>query len=481
MNTDFHQPNKRIGIIGAGASGSCIFCNLVHHNCYPHYYIFDKNMFKGGIAFNSHSDELLCNTPNSMNSLFFNDPLDFYKYLISRGFVTSPNEVVPRRLFANYFTERLEEYTELARINGATVHYKKYHAKKIIKTSDNKYQIFSPQQDPVELNDIIDTRGVSVPIIPSILQPFQHNEQLINSPYPEYKWLPIVSENSKILVFGSRLSAIDTTLLLSGKKCQITLTSPSGNLPAVRNHIIRMPDLYLHQAEYDEIPNKQQYLKRLGYRLILTGLYRRSSLPRKLQIVKQYDPIEFLTKNIRLDQEDKNQWKDLIVEFVEIINYVGAKMTQQEMTLLKLVFQPLIEDYISSFPTQNAIKILKLMQEEQLLVRISNIENISFNQGKWQVRWEDKQKMEYDFIICATGFHRPMVYEGNNQYYLTNQKREGHAVTINAQQRIISKRTGKEERIWLAGVPAHIKYPLPLYFSGVTQQIIKIIEQQLIK
>ncbi len=465
-----YEKSSAVAIIGAGATGACVFCNLVKRNTHHTYYIFDSRFFQGGLAFGTDNDTLLCNTPNNLNSIFYDEPDDFVDYLYAGGFNASGEGVSPRRLFAQYFTTRLKQAIDTAIAGGASVHLINSDVKHITKGVMGRYFLHAEGQVPVMVRDIIDCRGFNTPYIPDWIKPFETDKCIIRSPFPENGDIQQVQTSSRVLVLGTGLSAIDATLLLAKRNCTIVMASRSGELPSVKNAVITAPGRYILSQERNILLKAGAKIKIKGYRILLNALRRYSELPRSKQVARNASPIQFLRDSLAVDKKNDNHWKELLVEFYETLNSIGAQLSGEDRKHMLQAFKPLIGKYISSFPAENAREILRLMEANQLQVRKCNTAGIARIEDTWTLHWTDGTYSRFDYIVCATGFDKPKLYETKDGYSLQFQPHLTEVLSVSKEQQVVNSRSGSMERIWCAGATAHWLQPLPLYFSAVAKQ-----------
>ncbi|PAM45683.1 FAD-dependent oxidoreductase, partial [Acinetobacter baumannii] len=69
--------------------------------------------------------------------------------------------------------------------------------------------------------------GSAAPFVPPLVTPHLGAPGIFATPYPTRSWLASLTRPSRVLVLGSRLSAIDSVLLLCGAGHQVLMASPS--------------------------------------------------------------------------------------------------------------------------------------------------------------------------------------------------------------------------------------------------------------
>jgi uncharacterized NAD(P)/FAD-binding protein YdhS len=111
---------KRITIIGGGASGTLLAINLLKFTGSERVEvnIVDKRSRVGrGVAFGTDHEVHLLNVPAGKMSAFPDEPDHFYRWLIEKGNHDEVTSFVPRKYFADYITETLEDAKRNARPN----------------------------------------------------------------------------------------------------------------------------------------------------------------------------------------------------------------------------------------------------------------------------------------------------------------------------------------------------------------------------
>ena len=400
-----------IGIVGGGPSGISSAIHLLNNLTNVKIILFDdvKNFGKG-IAFNTISDILLLNTSVECTSIFYDDRMHFFNWLKVNNTLCSSNfyknSFVPRRIASEYLLDNLK------------YHVKKGKKKNIIFQHQHSYL-----KSYVEKNIFKDSKGKLFDLDYLILctghtkikhgnQPFLSNEiaenqNIIHLPYINND-INKLKKTDRIIILGSKLSAIDTILLLekNSHEGEIFLISKSGQLPAVRNSMnTDYEPVFLSLKKIQSILNDKK-------RKISTSLIKAMFI-KELRILygtnQPLNDIFELHKNpyLQLDEDIKNctdgfnKWELIISNLLDILTYYWSNFSRSEKNFVKKKYKQFISRNISAMPLKNALTIKSFFEKGQLKI-INSITQIEYNGNSYCIT-SDNTLEHFDRVINATG------------------------------------------------------------------------------
>jgi uncharacterized NAD(P)/FAD-binding protein YdhS len=163
----------------------------------------------------------------------------FLSYLLRIGYSVTRDSFVPRRLFGDYLVDRYERYSGLASSVGINVRHISASCRSLTIRSHRNYQLALDNGKQLRVTDVMFCTGHGSPIVPRACEQYLDYPTVIPCPFPEAAMVEKLPEPCRVLIAGSKLSAIDAALILCREGHTVTMLSPSGELPAVRSRFIR--------------------------------------------------------------------------------------------------------------------------------------------------------------------------------------------------------------------------------------------------
>jgi hypothetical protein len=462
---DAQKPS--LAIIGGGATGVAAFIAAVRRQLAQTIYIVDPKPVGPGIAYSNSDDDILCNTSAGAMSVMTDKPLDFFEYLISRGRSVTPETFVPRSWVGQYLAQRFDEYRRIARLNGIEVVNVALPCRSVRIAAHRRYVlrfggVGAPQA--LTVTDVVFCTGFGKARVPEILKPYQHHSNFIVSPYPESAMLARIRPNSRVLVVGSRLSAIDATILLCREGHHVTMVSSSGRIPAVRSRFLRSkaaafdPDgmaSILTQCDPRASGACPVGLKRTYMKYFARAVASHTGLPWQTQFSRSNSYRDRLREEIAIAESGNSLWQDLVVNFVDVINEVHLRCRRPFEGMFHPDFQTTLYRYLAAIALPNARKLLMHMDQGALVLKQGEIQDVAVAETgprPWLVNW-GQGFQRFDAIVCATGFHAPNCVV-NAEGELEIDTDGGHrkdAVGISPLLNLQDPRFAKMESIWFVG------------------------------
>ncbi|CAB3755693.1 FAD/NAD(P)-binding protein [Paraburkholderia solisilvae] len=469
--------SRTLAIVGGGAAGVATFIAMVRRRAAKTIYIIEPRPIGAGIVFGSLDEDLLCNTSVAIMSVIQDNPDDFLDYLRAKGRHAMPETFAPRAWVGEYLTDRFREYTGIAAQYGIDVIDLPYRFQSLRVIDERAYSL--------KLSDTVMTRSITVsavvfctgfgaPRVPEPLKCHAGHRTLIGCPYPERDMLKRIPADSRVLVVGSRLSAIDTAVLLGREQHRVAMVSPSGTLPAVRANSLRNERYQLEQASLEALLTrwkpgtattypaalKHAYLKYVARQLC--G-YVGKSWRKHFAASEHYDAR--LRDEIALAERGQNRWQDLLVDLVEKVNATYTRSEPRFDGGFHPAFAESIERYLTAVALPNAKKLMSLIDEGRLTVnkgRLICVDVLRNERAPWRVDWGDGPQ-RFDALVLAAGFHLPQFVVNDAGELEISENGEGAkaAVGVSRELRADSSRLPGATSIWFIGPPAHARVPMP--------------------
>ena len=445
-------------IIGGGVTGVAMFHAAVRHRIAGRIDIVDPLPPGTGTAFANSHPALLCNTSSGIMSLLADAPHDFLRYLLDQRLDVSADDFVPRRLFSEYVRSRYAAQVARHMANGGSHRHIAGRAATIRREGESGYRILLDNGHTVVASDVLICRGYGEPAVPDVLSPHLGKDLIFRSPFPEGPLLQAMPQRARVLVLGTRLSAIDAALLLCGQDCTVTMASPSGQLPAVRARTGRGRAGLVHPADITVLDLAGPGLHRDVLALVQKATAVFSPRPLRHQITTVPETVQRLRAEIHLAEQGHTDWQDTLCSIVDAVN---EALTPMDKTLRDTALNRcgLFSRYLAAFPLSNARKVLAHLDSGLLQVRTGA--PLALRPGKrWLVTWPDGAAEQFDAIVSATGYHTPQLHvEGTTLHLLDNPTQPCRTPTVHPDLRITLPQFTQPERIWLLGISSSVRVP----------------------
>ncbi|OTA20031.1 hypothetical protein Xbed_01746 [Xenorhabdus beddingii] len=471
------QKKRSLAIVGGGAAGVATFIAAVQHRVAQAIYILEPKYIGPGIAFSNLDSDILCNTSVDTMSVVEDNPLDFLDYLHKIGHIVTPESFVPRQWVGDYLNERFLEFSAIAYKVGIRVFHIPHLVRRLKINSHRRYtlwhgNVFTPQH--LEVTDVIFCTGAGASRMPKLLQPHLTHPTFIPCPYPEASMLAKIPPQSRVLVIGSKLSAIDAAIVLCREGHQVTMASPSGDIPAVRSRFIRsLGTVFKHENMRSIMAHKENQstssfpdsLKHRYLKYFYRALKKHTKISWREQFSNANSYRERLREEIAIAEQGKSQWQDIIVNFIDVINavhltdkiYFGGSFHPNAEKILRR--------YIGAVALPNAKKLLQYIDNGSLIIQQGEILNVATEEGEtgtWLVNLgQDDQS--FDAVVAAVGYHRPnFVIDKNRSLEIdVYGHRSEYAVSISPEMAASHPYLQEKESIWFVGIPAHRRLWVP--------------------
>lgn len=443
-------------IIGGGAAGTAAFAALARAGVDAPVDIVDPLPAGAGPAFGARDAALLCNTSADLMSLLPGLPGDFRESLRARGVPAEREVFAPRREFARYLREVYETWAGRPGVAHRRVARRAVAVQPL--GPDEGQRVILDDGSHLIASDVLVCLGWGPPRVPDGLR---DRPGIVTSPFPEERMLESVPPSGRVLVLGTKLSAIDAALLLTRHGHRVTMASPSGALPAVRTRTVRgavrVDPAAVHALDPAD-PHLTRRILALVTRTLGTALTCDDAAG---------GTIERLRTEIDLARRGRVGWQDVLVELVDIANPILVRRDGDARRRVLRACEPLMR-YLGSFPLTNAERLLGLLETGQLRVR-AGIPRRLDGPLPWRVQWPDGQHERFDTVVCATGFTGRPLHMRRGALALTRDASGlGSPPELDADLRLHVD--GRSERIWLLGVSSGLRMPFVNAVHHATDQ-----------
>ncbi|MCX4824767.1 FAD/NAD(P)-binding protein [Streptomyces sp. NBC_01142] len=420
MNSRPLTAGGHLVVIGGGAAATAVLHQLTEHAGFRpgSVTVVDPRPAGFGVAFGTTDPKLRCNTSVDVTSLYRADRSDLQRYLAARGWPVGRADFVPRALVGQYCRERFGQLSRELQARGAQVRQVTTRARTVLpaERAGEGYRVTLDDGSTLEATDVVVAAGGDQPHLPELLRAYADHPDLLAGPYPTDR-LRALPTDARVLVVGSKLSAVDAALVLCGADRQVTLCSPSGELPAVRNRLCRTARPTGLLADLRELnpgtPDFDRTLTRVLARAVRSARagWGHPAAALRRQFGTEPKALERLTTELRQTEAGDNAWQDVIAELIEAVNDWTEGWPSAERDRLLTRFRPLIARHISAIPVSSARALAGHGLAGRLAVRRGTPAALTPDpDGGWQVRWTAAGPAEHHtHVLSASGYLRPAV------------------------------------------------------------------------
>lgn len=457
----FYAIDKReVVIIGAGVAGIAAFVSAVRNRSVSRIDIVDPRGVGNGVAFATTEPVLLCNTSVETMSLLDDDPYDFLHYLRAQAIDVSPDAFVPRFHVSHYLADRYAHYRMLARDAGVQHRHLRGAARRIEKQPTGRYRVLLDDGTSLEASDVLICTGSGAPFLPEVLRPHIGAPALFECLYPERRVMEYLAMPSRILVVGSRLSAVDAALLACGAGHSVVMGSPSGRLPAVRTATPRECPIPINEAAFARLDLSSPLLYRRLLRQVARSTETVAGRPLRSQIDRSTNAAERLAQEVGLARHGATDWQNILVRYMDLAEQLLRGGTPEARSQALANCATAVGRYLFAMPLGTAEKLLCYINDGRLQVMPAVPERLRRDEF-WRVQWSSGVLDSFDAVICATGFHRPRFHATYNSLALTaDTLLPVTAPRVSPDLRVWLPEASEPERIWTAGIASYLAAPM---------------------
>ncbi|MFJ9517967.1 FAD/NAD(P)-binding protein [Kitasatospora sp. NPDC101801] len=467
---------KHAVIVGGGASGVTMFTALATAPGISSITVVDPNPIGLGTAFGTTDPLLLCNTSVDVTSLRPGGESDLLAYLAARGWPVHRDHFVPRYLVGQYCRERYLTYRRIVEQSGVRVRHHRARGTAVGPGEGGGHTVVLDDGSRLAATDVFLCLGLDQPVVPELVRRHLGHPDLSSSPYPVRR-LRELPRTARVLVLGSKLAAIDATLVLGRPGRHVVLASPSGRLPAVRTRLSRPARPVLDPVSWRRLAPNSPDFDLAAARLVVSAVGRAGAgAALRTQTSGAAAPADRLAEELRLAESGQVPWQDAIAEIIEAINDSTSAWPVRTRTAILGRYRTLISRYISSIPARNARLLLDQFTRGTLAIAPGLPEAVTPAEDGpgWLVHWADGRTERMDHIVCAAGYHKPTLRRLPDGTLLLHSDpasaSAGAEPEISADLRVCDPHTGEPERIWVLGAASHPRAAIVNYLNTAARQ-----------
>lgn len=446
-------------IIGGAVTGIAAFISFVRSGTFGSVDIIDPNGIANSIAFNTTHESLLCNTSVQTMSVLDDDMDDFRNYLQEQGTLVGEDAFVPRSWVSGYLRARYSRYRDLAQATGIEHRVVRSSARHIKPLVLGGYTLQLDDGNTVEASDVLICTGNGDAFVPPLVGAHKGLPGVFSTPYPERRLLESFQRPSRVLVLGSRLSAIDSALLLCSAGHKVLMASPSGRLPGVRTGTPRACTVGLDELRFSQLDLENPRLYWRLLRILARSAKAISGKPLRNQVDRAADPTHRLRGEVALASRGATDWQNLLVQYMDLAE---VKLRNAPSGVRVAAMQNCWEAvgrYLFAVPLQTATTLLGFI-DEGLLQLASHLPIKLEWQGNWRVHGRNGVE-EVDAVVCATGFHKQRFHATSDGLeLLVGPQAPCNAPHVSAQLQVSLPGSLRPERIWMLGVASYLAAPM---------------------
>ncbi|WP_161981726.1 FAD/NAD(P)-binding domain-containing protein [Streptomyces sp. TM32] len=466
---------RQIVIVGGGAAAVSAFAQLAAVPALSRVTFVAPGPIGLGTAFGTTDPTLLCNTSVDVTSLRSEGRSDLLDYLASRGHPVHRDDFVPRHLVGQYCRERFRRLAKTAGRAGVRVAHVRDRAVAIHRTGQG-YRVELADGGSVTGTDVVFCAGVDTPLLPPLVRAHADHPRLTHSPHPAQR-LRQIPEDARVLVLGTKQSAVDAALVLCGSgRRSVVMTSPSGMLPAVRNRLRRPDAPRLHREAWTRPVRDEAALDRAVTRQLVAAIRSVGSERRVRPATVSGVAEELLCQESALAEQRRIPWEDVMAELIDTLNTAVPHWSPETRARVLPRYRPLMSRYISAIPVRNAALLSGYLDRGRLRVAPRYPRSATPRGDGWAVRWPDGSAEEFDHVVCASGYRvGPLtVTDGGLRI---GGSADGPRPEILDSLRIRLAPGRPAERIWVVGAAAGTRFPIVNYLRAAAQHAAVVAEQ----
>ncbi|MER7623813.1 FAD/NAD(P)-binding protein [Streptomyces sp. NPDC126503] len=480
-----HGDGRDVVVVGGGVAGCSVVVQLLDAVLRPQQAaggpvrvrsvrVVDPHPVGWGLAFGDDDPLLLCNSAVALNSLRAEAADDFLDHLRQQGWEGAPQECVPRGWVAQYCRTRFDQARARAAARGIEVGHLSAVVRSV-EAAPGGYRVRLVGGGWVPADDVVVCAGVHRPRVPDGFAVWQSHPRYLDSPYPSARLRRHIGRSpSRVLVTGSRQSAVDAAMMLCRDGHRVTLASRSGQLPAVRASLAPPPRPFPPLQRMARLDPADPCLTGRIIRCVVEAVRMAGPLPLRHQVSTAANPVRRLHEETVLAETGACAWAHVGVPLIEAVIALGSALPAERRRTVQEHFAPLAGRYITAIALPNARRLLGHLKTGHLRLAGRYPAAVHHDGDTWRVCWPDAPVETFDQVVNATGFQPPQLYwEPTTPAVYLDDPPPAPAQVVDhlaADLRVRSHPTAPPERVWIVGVATHIRIPYANHLPHVVTQ-----------
>ncbi|MEU4211869.1 FAD/NAD(P)-binding protein [Streptomyces sp. NPDC026206] len=483
------RDGRDVVIVGAGVAGTSVFVHLIRALSpdggpppVRSVRLVDPRPAGWGLAFGDGDPLLLCNSAAEINSLLADDHADFVNHLRKHGRQGGPQDCVPRARVAEYCREHYTQAHAVATALGIDVRQVPATAETVGTRPDGRHRVRLSTGAELDADAVVVCTGVHRPRVPDGFAGLTDHPRYLDSPYPADRLRRELRPRSRVLVLGTRQSAIDAALLLCRDGHRAVMTSPSGRLPSVRTSLGAPVRDFPPVERITRLDPADPFLEEKVLRCAVEAVRLLSRRPLRRQTSVAADPVQRLREETALVDAGACFWPGVVVALIEAVIALGAGLPAPRRQALMEHFAWFTGRYATAMTVVNARKLLVHFATGALRPAHPYPAAVTFGDDAWRVRWPRAAGApeRFDHVVNGTGFHQPVLHwsRDGRTLHLDGPGDGATAVDHLEDDLRVRRRPGAPpERIWVAGVGTHVRIPFSNHLRNVVRQARRVAEE----
>ena len=437
-----HNPIKKIAILGAGASGTTLFFNLVEQTiqacCADQLEIIvieRSGRFGPGLAYSTNISLNLMNTPTFDLGILYGHKSHFWDWLVANEAfwrVHFPemghynrDTPLPRKLYGLYLETLFYNTEKKARQAGISV---KLIVDDVIdiEKQQGMYSLQFIKQSALTADVLVSCVGLGkVSKYPDL----RRMPGYLLFPGEEEASILEIPQHENVAILGSRLSAIDSILLLNHVKRtgHTFVASRTANMPNVIWKHARYACRYLTKEHLLLVTHQAQ--KPLNLRQLVSLMKKEYFFQegRRLQLQSllypRHDPIVKFRHDIIKTSGKIRPWQAAFYSTNSIVNFAWNLLSDKDKLAFQKYYSRIFQNQRIAMPIDNAKKIFSLYKNKVLSFH-KQLSQVDYHHNKFHLFFDDHPSpITVKYLIDAAGL-AGMANQVSNQLIknLLNQK-----------------------------------------------------------
>ncbi len=408
---------KRIAIIGMGAAGVSVLNAMAKFPEYTQMEIMlysDSETFGTGLPYQADDTSLLLNQTADTMSIDSEDPNDFVSWISEKKAIEGAKKMhFPRTWYGEYLQDVLEE--ALAFLNPKVI---KAEVTDLSIQADGKILLASAQGE-----EVVDAVHLCMGHL-AYQDPYhlKGNPDYIYHPYPTYKKLDQIKNDSRVGIIGTGLTGIDMMRYLVRKRTgvQIHFFSDRGTFSSVRGV---EPQLQLQYLTREHL--EKERLNSSGFVSLskMIDWFRLECQEHGVDLDKLLTTYPEGTKEeLEMQLEDPGDLEKLqsIIHAMDFdLPEYWLALNEADKTRYVHEYRSLFERFRSPMPRETVTELLELSASGDVRTH-QEIKAINDAQPGFYVSLENGKDVAVDYIINATGQNKRVEVSYLNSPLLNN-------------------------------------------------------------